>query len=784
MIDHDRRSKTLATLLCAALLIPASGGFFPALAQVRTGQVSVPVATPVAPIGAAISAAGQAGVAPSISPMLQAPGLSLAPVSPSITAQPASLAEGALALPVAAAPSAVLATAAQPKTGLATGIQLIGADAKLPRFAVPAPDRSPGARSSAVASAVRAAAPGQASAAFDGGKAAPGEAFLPSDKPHHPELNLDPKPTLPESRVSWNEVSVPSQRAVKGGVVNKLLGWVLGPSDAVILPGNPKDEASVEKSLRGLIRSRPDLFAGLSEDAFRAVFVKKVAGTAGLADTFYANFQQQKDTVRVEGSYLNFVVKVIGGKAVVVGSTAELFPETKTVDTAGGLSDAQLRGKASERLGTPPNAGEELRDLDRRIMYLGGKWRTVQVFFYQKLVVNVAVDVATGESFAWDPRMQFNDGATRSGLQAAPSGSAAGRGVADGPQKPDVELAVLPLAHLQIEGPTGTFYSDKDGKFTVPGMGSDPVQLTVRLSGKFAAVHDQAGKDLVVTVTAKPGEELRAVFNPEGSEEGAVAQVNAYVHTTRVHDWVTSRIGAVAGLDKPMTVNTNIDDECNAYYTPWNPSLNFFKSSGRCANSSYNDVNYHEYGHAIDDATGGGIANGGASEGKGDIVAMYMTAQPIIGRGFLKEGAKDYIRHGENTYQYNPSDEVHKQGEALMGFGWKLRQGLIDSVGDAAKAVALAEALVIPAIFLAGTKDIPSALQQVLLRDIGEDGKAQHLKEIQAAAKAHGINVSMPKAGQVEGLFSGLAATAVSIAKAAVGEQTPERPREAGTKNL
>lgn len=58
----------------------------------------------------------------------------------------------------------------------------------------------------------------------------------------------------------------------------------------------------------------------------------------------------------------------------------------------------------------------------------------------------------------------------------------------------------------------------------------------------------------------------------------------------------------------------------------------------------------------------------------------------------------------------------------------------------------------------------------MLLRDIDASGNAPHLKEIQAAAAAHGIKVSLPKAGQREGLFSSLADTAVRLAEAAAPE--------------
>ncbi|MBI5202483.1 MAG: hypothetical protein HY925_12905, partial [Elusimicrobia bacterium] len=632
-----RLSRLAASVLSSILLVPASGGLFPALAQMRVQTVPTTVGTPVVP-----GVVGQQPGAQIFSPAMTT---QLGPtLKQGLTIQPVLTTRGVSKAATVAGSNA----SAQP---LASGIQVISAGDALPSIAgakgqtiaSPAQQAQNGGAPTAVESAIAAANPEKAAESFDG------VGIRKSDKVYNPELNLENRPQAPESKHSINEISLPSQRTLKGGVLNSIFGWVFGPDDAIILPNNPTDEAGVEAGLRELIRQRPDMFAGLSSDAFRTRHVRKVAGKAGLSDTFYANFQQQKDTLGVEGSYVNFVVKVMGGKTVVLASNAELFPETNSVDTTGRLSDDQLRGKASERLGTPPASGDTLRDLDRKVLFIGGQWRAVQVFFHEKMMVMVAVDVVTGQTFAWDPRMN-----------AGQQGSVAGRGVADGPFDANAALDVMSIAHLEITGPGGKFYSDKDGKFTVPGSGTEPVQLKMRLTGRYANVSDKEGKDLTVTVTAKPGEELRVVFNPEGMDEGAVAQVNGYVHTTGVHDWLVAQGIKVAALDKPMLVNVNIDDECNAYYTPWNPSLNFFKKSSRCANSSMANVNRHEYGHAVDDAIGG-IQNGGLSEGWGDIIARYMGNAPEIGKGFFFSNPWDptkppppYLRIGTNDYKYNP----------------------------------------------------------------------------------------------------------------------------------
>jgi hypothetical protein len=119
---------------------------------------------------------------------------------------------------------------------------------------------------------------------------------------------------------------------------------------------------------------------------------------------------------------------------------------------------------------------------------------------------------------------------------------------------------------------------------------------------------------------------------------------------------------------------------------------------------------------------------------------MFSLNNPIIGEHFLKHPGPDgvdYIRHGENLYQYDAGDEVHTQGQAWQGFAWKLRKALMASLGDEAGAT-LAESLILPTMF-AKAADIPSAIYQVLLADVDKNGKAAHEDLIRATAKIHGI---------------------------------------------
>ncbi|MBI3299359.1 MAG: hypothetical protein HYZ75_14425 [Elusimicrobia bacterium] len=737
MNERHPASKIFSAALAAALAV----GPTPLWAQMNARAVSAPAVTAVpGAAGAASLAAPAANVG--LTPTLAAPG-SVLP-TPSLS----GLSIVAANVPVAAAPAAAAALsgsiagpAAQAAVGpAAAAVETVTVAGKpVPNAFIngTSPYNKPPAKGlSAVLGAItKSLSFGRTSAMFTGGAVGfrPEEA-APQDRDG---VRLDPKPSLPQQTespgLSWDKVQLPGVQPRR--TLLQRFGITASPAGPVALPGNPTDAAGVESALRRLIQATPSEYGGVASAQLATVIAHRVAGQSGLADTIYVNFKQLHNGVTVDGTFLGFTVKIIDGKAVVIGSSANLFPWLD-VDTFGRFDDRAILERAATRLGHTTASPDDFNDQGVKLMHLEGQWRAVRLMMSKAKTLVAAVDINTGQTFAWDARHSLNV-----------SGNVSGRAIADGPIESGVP-SPMAVGHVEIVASNGRkYFADYEGRFTVEGEGDAPVKLTVKLSGRYAAVSDQERKDLVVTVTAKPGEELRVVFNPAGKDENALAQMNAYIHTTAVHEFLTKHGISLTTLDKPMPVKVNIDDECNAYYTPYSPSLNFFKSSARCANSSYNDVAQHEYGHALDDAAHGGIKNGGLSEAIGDMLAMMLTGQPIIGRGFLKGGNPDYIRTGENKYQYRSRDEVHAQGQAGGGFVWKLRKSFVAALGEV-EGVALTNALILPAI-LASNRDIPAFINSVLLRDIGADGVAPHYQQIAAAAAAHGIKVAEPKPGQI-----------------------------------
>ena len=340
---------------------------------------------------------------------------------------------------------------------------------------------------------------------------------------------------------------------------------------------------------------------------------------------------------------------------------------------------------------------------------------------------------------------------------------------------------VLPLAHMEFRTADGRKgFTDENGWLTVPEAkkGSQAASdITFRLEGRYVKVKDLQKTPAIWTLSARPGERVRAVFNTQDASENVLAQVNAYHYVTRAHDQLR-RLGL--RVDRKVRAMVN-GEEGESKYKPFTlpilplllipvifkpvlaiflspvlliagmfyvgytiPKLTFGRSGDYFGNAANEAQIYHEFGHWIHDHTGGILGDYGRGMGEGwaDILGTFFSGQPLIGIGFDKSNAQGYLRTGDNDYPFRNSGEEHLLGQPWMGFAWKLRKALIASMGEAAGA-ALASSLVFP-VLLDRPRSIPKAIYYVLLRDKQADGSFPHFEEIAAAAQAHGITLQKP----------------------------------------
>jgi hypothetical protein len=764
-----KKETRLSPVFLALSLFLASGPL-PAAAQMRVQ----------------VGAGSSAGV-----PVVPALGGSVLPSAGSLTNTPAALGlNGTLAAP-SAAPAPLVSVVPTAALQTPSALTAVGQAAATPDGAKAVVIRTPGAAASGIAAeaaeyaavpaaqapAAKPAAPAvkslagrildtllrrpAASVSFDGAAEKPAPIFARMGLKEQKPLSLpngtatDEQPTTPspdrEPTTRVEAYGLPGARDV-GGIFE---------TSRKVLSADPANGTAVVDAVKAMIDADPARY-GVSSADLRLIHAQKFTGKGEQADTLFIYFRQTKNGLIVNGSALSFTIKTLDGRPTIVAQTGQIFPQLD-VNTDTVLTDDQIMEKIAERTGMPTSdVSSAFEFYEQKIIYSRGEWRNVKLYVAEGLPFMVAVDVVSGLVFAWDNRTGLESGLPVSAPNAGGvTGKMAGNTVDKGPILADSTVSEVPMPFLEVKIGGKSYVTDKNGDLPkdlqLDAANPEGLKLSASLTGPYVRVENQQGKTLAVEVTLKPGEN-KVVFNPATSvtDENTLAQVNAFHKVNMSLNFLRERGLSNERMDKTqLPVRTNIDDECNAYYTPGRPSLNFFRSSKNCVNSAYDTVAEHENGHYWDDFTGG-IVNGGLSEGWGDILSMFRLNNPVIGEHFLKQsrGGVDYIRHGDNTYQYNEYDEVHDQGQAWGGFAWKLRKALIAKLGYE-EGAAMAESLIMPTMFAKASK-IPDAMAQVLVNATGKDGTILHEAEIRAAAKAHGINLPQSRASGVASFLSRL----------------------------
>ncbi len=512
---------------------------------------------------------------------------------------------------------------------------------------------------------------------------------------------------------------------------------------------------NVTQSLLKLVDSDPTTYQVPSSQLRVAHVTYKKGESIPLADgrvfnqgeTVYAVFQQTKDGLDIEGAVLRFTLKVVRGKLEIVTVENLPYPNVDVDAKDVNFTDEALREKALNlRKAYADKNNRTLKTglAQKKILYLKGAWHAVNVHLIMggEIPFYVAMDRASGEAFDWDARVKIY------------SGTVKGNVVADGPMRPGAKLEPLLFPFLEVKVNGEKVITDKDGSFTNVRLNlSEEIEVDATLIGPYVRVLNDAGEPASFRVKVRPkgDDQYEVIFNPDASlnDEKTLAQVMAFCHRSIFNRYL-AKVGLnIKALDVQVQLHVNVNDECNAYYVPGNakePAIYMFQSSPGCVSSAYNDVNYHESGHNVDDFIAPGIINGSLSEAYGDTFTMFITGQPIVGRGFMKNpgpDGKDYIRSGENTHPYSgENEEVHEGGQVYMGVLWKFYLKLEKRLGKEV-AQTLIEAAAFPAM-LAKSGTTPGQLTQVLLNLMDKDGNIslENLADFRASAEVHGIAIS------------------------------------------
>ena len=277
----------------------------------------------------------------------------------------------------------------------------------------------------------------------------------------------------------------------------------------------------------------------------------------------------------------------------------------------------------------------------------------------------VQVEEATGKVFEIRPTEFYMSGAAKGSVYARTYYQSTAQ--------------VMPYRDLNLTYSGGKVTTDVNGSFSVAD-GAKP-----KLSG-FDGTYVTVVPDTGKKVTASGGNTdgvWSVIFekdsSAEPSEDKNMAQSMLYYHVNKIIDYAKNYIHP-SWFDEKLTVNANLDQTCNAYWD--GSSLNLFSAGDGCANTGLvSDVYYHEWGHGLDQNTGG-IDDGAYSEGFGDTMSLMMTHSNIIGLGFIVADGSG-VRDLKDLKVY-PDDtgEVHDEGQIIGGTFWDLFTGLKAAYGE------------------------------------------------------------------------------------------------------
>lgn len=238
-----------------------------------------------------------------------------------------------------------------------------------------------------------------------------------------------------------------------------------------------------------------------------------------------------------------------------------------------------------------------------------------------------------------------------------------------------VEISMpMPYARVLVQG-GNTAYADKNGNFTIPHGGSSPVTVESGVRGQWFRVRYSNGTDgAVLTQNVTPPGPANFMHNQANNSELLRAEVNAYVQSNIVRDFALVQNPNYPTIwnQQEFRVNVNISSTCNAYYD--GSSINFYRSGGGCANTAFDTVVHHEYGHHMVQV--GGSGQGAYGEGMGDVMGVLITDDPILAYGF-QNNCNNGIRNANNNLQYPCSGEIHYCGQLISGCVWSTRDELL-----------------------------------------------------------------------------------------------------------
>ena len=189
----------------------------------------------------------------------------------------------------------------------------------------------------------------------------------------------------------------------------------------------------------------------------------------------------------------------------------------------------------------------------------------------------------------------------------------------------------MPFADTGLASPNN--FTNSGGIFE---YGSGTVSTT--LTGQYVDISDTCGalSESAAGTIDLGGTNGQHDCTTAGSSTGDTpAARTAFYEVNRIAELARGWLPNNTWLRSRLVTNVNLNQTCNAFYSPSAGTINFYRSGGGCRNTGeLAGVFDHEWGHGLDDNDSGGALSN-SSEGYADIAAIYRLNDSCLGHGFF-----------------------------------------------------------------------------------------------------------------------------------------------------
>jgi len=265
---------------------------------------------------------------------------------------------------------------------------------------------------------------------------------------------------------------------------------------------------------------------------------------------------------------------------------------------------------------------------------LGYGHRLVWTYEFQRVpddaVWEVIVDAHSGEVLAFQDTNHYINHSVNGGVYPLTN-----TGICPTPQTCGIMQSgwPMPFADTGLAAPNN--FTNSGGIFNWTSG-----TTTTTLTGRYVDIVDSCGAVTNSATTGTIG--LGGVNNQHdcttggGGAGNTAAARSAFYEVNKIAELARGWLPTNTWLNNRLTTNVNLNNTCNAFWSPGAGTINFYRSGGGCRNTGeIGAVFDHEWGHGMDDNDAAGALSN-SSEGYADIAGIYRLQASCVGHGFFQ----------------------------------------------------------------------------------------------------------------------------------------------------